>query len=598
MEGHQQHSTEKGEQASGCIRRHSHTWTYLRLGVVLGLVLLLGTCTDTAPATSTNEPGDEDAASPANLVTPVQLRSGYNYLTKYGFLPKPNPLAGSLLSHEEFNEGIRAFQEFYRLPVTGVLDQSTSSLMELPRCGLPDIMPDEDGTRKRRYAHTGAKWDRREITWKIRNYSPDLTTSEIIDALRNALQIWGDAIPNTFRRVHVGSADIEISFSVGLHQDDYPFDGPGGTLAHAFFPGDDLGGDAHFDDDEQFTVNAYEGTNLFIVAAHEFGHSLGLGHSSEITSLMAAFYQGYKPNYELPYDDHVGIQSLYGARQGSIPSLPDVPIAGAPPGPPRPDLPVPNTPEPGPDPHCANSYNAIAKIRGELMLFKGKSFWRMNMKGEPLEGYPIDTSRFWDQLPVKLDAAYERIDDKILFFKGSSYWEYFSTNRDPSFPHPIRELGLPDDIDAALPWGDTGKTYFFKGDLYWRYDEIKKEVDSGYPKKVADNWDSAVPSNMDTAFRFIDVETKTWYTYFVRSKKYWRFDESRGKVDKGYPRSFSEDWMGCINPENLVETSEEDEPVIEPPKTDAVVSPGSHATRAVACGVHISLVVLLSWCVI
>ena len=50
----------------------------------------------------------------------------------------------------------------------------------------------------------------------------------------------------------------------------------------------------------------------------------------------------------------------------------------------------------------------------------------------------------------------------------------------------------------------AGKTYFFKGDLYWRYDEFEKQVDGGYPKRVADNWDPAVPSNMDTAFRYID----------------------------------------------------------------------------------------------
>ena len=76
---------------------------------------------------------------------------------------------------------------------------------------------------------------------------------------------------------------ITVRFSHGAHGDSYPFDGPGGMLAHTFYPAppnsEPIAGDMHFDADEDWHVGT--GIDLFTVALHEAGHALGLGHSDQ-----------------------------------------------------------------------------------------------------------------------------------------------------------------------------------------------------------------------------------------------------------------------------------------------------------------------------
>ena len=153
-----------------------------------------------------------------------------------------------------------------------------------------------------------------EITFKIVGKTKRLSEQDQRATFIKSFKIWEAASQLNIRETKDDKADILIDFKQRYHKDGYPFDGQGGTLAHAFYPHDNKGlsGDAHFDSDEPWTLKRHGGVDLEWVALHEFGHSLGLGHSRIKGTIMYPWYKGYKENLTLAEDDIRGIQRLYG----------------------------------------------------------------------------------------------------------------------------------------------------------------------------------------------------------------------------------------------------------------------------------------------
>lgn len=540
--------------------------------------------------------------SEARPATELSDADALGFLERFGYMGDTSRNAvlpsDNLRTEQGFRAALRRMQRFAGLRPTGQLDAETMAMMKRPRCGVPDVIGHAE--RVRRYALQGSKWDKTDLTWSVEDFPRQADRGMIRSAIGKALKVWSDASKLRFTEIAAvssrrrrpgddddGGADIAVSFARLDHGDGYSFDGPGTVLAHAFFPGEGRGGDAHFDADENWitgTPNRESNeVSLFAVAAHEFGHSLGLSHSSVPGSLMYPYYQGVKEDFQLPYDDKVGIQRLYGAKYPTKwasmqPIIPRTttpspagrgphgrqPVAGGgggqprggqprggqprggqpqqPPAPRPPQQPPPQTPvDDGKPDGCSTSIDAIAVIRRELFVFKGKYFWRINEQGLK-EGYPVEISLFWFDLPPnfeKIDAVYERPDQKIAFFIGRQYW-LFSSNRPlPGYPRPLTNLGLPASlthVDAAMVWGHNGKTYFFSGDQYWRYDEFDRSVEFDYPRHIR-MW-RGVPHGVDAAFQHTDGQT-----YFFKGQKFWRFNDRRMHI---YNRTqHVGEWFGC-----------------------------------------------------
>ncbi|MDK1031404.1 MAG: M10 family metallopeptidase domain-containing protein [Planctomycetia bacterium] len=176
------------------------------------------------------------------------------------------------------------------------------------------------------YSTVGEGWDgpgngHASLGYYFSNSTSDMPVATQQAEVIRAMGVWSKYADITWSAAPAAgqSAAIDIGWYKRGHGDGSPFDGSGGVLAHAYYPAppnpEPIAGDVHFDNDEDWTTGyAPTDDNLFYIALHELGHSLGLGHSTDDKAVMYSGYSGGALGNVLAPDDIAGIRSLYAPK--------------------------------------------------------------------------------------------------------------------------------------------------------------------------------------------------------------------------------------------------------------------------------------------
>ncbi|MCL7030710.1 hypothetical protein MKW94_001515 [Papaver nudicaule] len=245
------------------------------------------------------------------------LHEAKQYLKKFGYL-------NAEIRHEDVDyfddaleAAIKSYQLNYNLETSGYLDTSTVKQMMMPRYHHRENAKNNGSLHivsHYNFFRGNPKWlpEKMELIYRFRSSAAanvDLPTLE--SACARALSSWA-AVSNFRFRVPASTQernDIVMGFHRGDHGDGFKFDGPLGTLAHAFAP---QNGRLHMDADENWSTNPDESMfDLETVCLHELGHILGLHHSFDTTADMYSGIDLGQQKRTPTTDDIDGLRALY-----------------------------------------------------------------------------------------------------------------------------------------------------------------------------------------------------------------------------------------------------------------------------------------------
>ena len=485
----------------------------------------------------------------------------------------------------DIEAGIVAFQTMNLglndIEITGKCDSKTVEVMGWQRCGCTDTGKDRDkkmmpqnfiGPQEYRLGNT--KWRKKELTWSVLKYPANPVTtsrispSQVDDAMKRALDIWAKETTLTFRELKNNpNADITIKFETGRHTTSppyYDFDGPGNVLAHAFFP---ESGVVHFDDDENYILNSNAGTELYIVAAHEFGHTLGISHSNINSALMAPYYR-YSSTLRLDPDDIGAVQALYGKSDKNNPTTPKPTTLK--PTTRMTNQPTTRRPSPAPE-YCNIKIKASFEKDGKTYLFarekagvrKTKTYvyqfssTQDGLKFEsrkPIEEVftKVGSTRYPRAYPYRVDAAAYIPDRKYIFlFSGTRAYRYstsgqtegpFNLDRSDGFPKWMDVSEFPERPRAAvaMPYSRYNAYYMliFGTTMVWDWNFFSQRVGAwAYPIDV---FGRNMPQRVDGAHLQKDKSN----VIFFKNDAFYNFDLRYRRVLESTAKDVKKDFFG------------------------------------------------------
>ena len=238
--------------------------------IVCGLALA---CGGTRPDDETGT-GSSAAVSAADATRLTEFFSARGYFENAELraaFPNWKPLLGAppndpAVFDEVLEAAVRVYQDRQGLDVTGIVDAALLAMIETPTCGVPESA----GEAADKWSSGPLPWrTQRNLTFSINsipNQLGRLTGAMAAAQIEFAFSRWGQITGITFTRRDGAAATIQVNFGRS--------DGRGKNYAIT----DPFTGAIWFDPAENW--DRFRNTDIYTVAIHELGHSLGLGHSS------------------------------------------------------------------------------------------------------------------------------------------------------------------------------------------------------------------------------------------------------------------------------------------------------------------------------